>query len=227
VCGSAVTLLLRLEGPMQSWGTSSMFSNRDTQLEPTKSGVIGLVCAAMGRPRTEPVDDLAGLRFGVRIDNPGAVRRDYQTAGGAYPKFNKRGARVSGTTQATLSDRYFLAGASFVAGFEGDERLLEAMSAALTRPVWQIGLGRKAYVPSLPVLIGPVEESLLSALAAAPLTDVGLSFLRSEAETTATRLRCVLDDEEGEQERSDVPLSFATREFGTRKVATAFVEVQP
>ena len=48
------TLLLALEGPLQSWGTSSRFSERGSGLEPSKSGVIGLLCAALGRrrPRT-------------------------------------------------------------------------------------------------------------------------------------------------------------------------------
>jgi CRISPR system Cascade subunit CasD len=36
-------LLLRLAGPMQAWGTQSRFVNRDTELEPSKSGVIGLL----------------------------------------------------------------------------------------------------------------------------------------------------------------------------------------
>ena len=68
------TLLLRLEGPMQSWGTQSRFRDRDTGLEPSKSGVIGLLCAALGRLREEPVGDLTGLRFGVRADKPGTLR---------------------------------------------------------------------------------------------------------------------------------------------------------
>ena len=58
------TLLLRLVGPMQSWGTTSRFDERDTQLEPSKSGVLGLICAALGRDRSEPVEDLAALRMG-------------------------------------------------------------------------------------------------------------------------------------------------------------------
>jgi len=41
------TLLLRLAGPMQSWGLSSRFTIRDTSLEPSKSGVLGLLCAAL------------------------------------------------------------------------------------------------------------------------------------------------------------------------------------
>ena len=41
------TLLLRLAGPMQSWGTDSKFDIRRTGREPSKSGVIGLVAAAL------------------------------------------------------------------------------------------------------------------------------------------------------------------------------------
>ena len=41
-------LLLWLEGPLQSWGQDSKFGRRDTLAFPTKSGVLGLVCAALG-----------------------------------------------------------------------------------------------------------------------------------------------------------------------------------
>ena len=41
------TLLLRLAGPMQSWGTDSKFDVRRTGREPSKSGVIGLVCTVL------------------------------------------------------------------------------------------------------------------------------------------------------------------------------------
>ncbi|NLE97041.1 MAG: type I-E CRISPR-associated protein Cas5/CasD, partial [Propionibacterium sp.] len=73
-------LLLRLAGPMQSWGDSSRFTTRSTRREPTKSGVLGLLAAALGRPRTAEIADLAGLRFGVRVDQPGKVMVDFQTA---------------------------------------------------------------------------------------------------------------------------------------------------
>lgn len=42
------TLLMRLAGPLQSWGTTSRFDQRDTGKEPSKSGVIGLMAAALG-----------------------------------------------------------------------------------------------------------------------------------------------------------------------------------
>lgn len=41
-------LLLWLEGPLQSWGHDSRFGRRETLHFPTKSGVLGMVCAALG-----------------------------------------------------------------------------------------------------------------------------------------------------------------------------------
>ena len=68
---------------MQSWGIQSRYTRRDTGLEPSKSGVIGLLSAALGRPRNSDLSDLASLRMGVRVDRPGTVQSDYHTVGGS------------------------------------------------------------------------------------------------------------------------------------------------
>ena len=76
------TLLLRLGGAMQSWGVQSRFGVRDTGLEPSKSGVLGLVCAALGINRSDDqaLVPLAALKMGVRVDWEGLLRVDYHTA---------------------------------------------------------------------------------------------------------------------------------------------------
>ena len=74
------TLLLRLKGPMQSWGVSSKFDTRTTERAPSKSAIIGMLACALGRRRNESIDDLNALRFGVRIDDEGKLMRDYHTA---------------------------------------------------------------------------------------------------------------------------------------------------
>ncbi|GHF15188.1 hypothetical protein GCM10014715_83130 [Streptomyces spiralis] len=79
-------LLVRLAGPLQSWGLTGRFARRDTHTRPTKSGVIGLCAAALGLAREEPLGELAEVRFGVRADRPGTPLRDYHTVGGGtYP----------------------------------------------------------------------------------------------------------------------------------------------
>ncbi|WP_435131455.1 type I-E CRISPR-associated protein Cas5/CasD [Actinacidiphila sp. bgisy144] len=79
-------LLIRLAGPIQSWGVASRFARRDTHPRPTKSGVIGLCAAALGLDRDEPLGELAAVLFGVRADHPGVPLRDFHTVGGGkYP----------------------------------------------------------------------------------------------------------------------------------------------
>ena len=47
---NANNLFLRLEGPLQSWGShESKFVIRRTGEAPTKSCVVGLLCAAIDR----------------------------------------------------------------------------------------------------------------------------------------------------------------------------------
>ena len=41
-------LLLWFQAPLQSWGHDSKFGRRDTLNFPTKSGVLGLLCSALG-----------------------------------------------------------------------------------------------------------------------------------------------------------------------------------
>src|SRR5438874_2169794 len=99
-------LLLQLAAPMQSWGTQSRFSVRDTGLEPSKSGVIGLLCAALGKPRAEQASDgfptlaeLAALRMGVRVNREGVPKVDYHTAGGTHRQGQAYGVvKASGKT---------------------------------------------------------------------------------------------------------------------------------
>jgi CRISPR system Cascade subunit CasD len=138
---------------MQAWGDSSRFTRRETRHEPTKSGVIGLLAAAQGRRRTDPIEDLLALRFGVRVDQVGELGRDFQTA-----QQWETGRRMP------LSYRYFLSDAVFVAGVEGPTELLEALAGALKAPAFPVFLGRRSYPPSRPVLLGLSDTDLLNSL---------------------------------------------------------------
>ena len=219
------TLLLRLAGPMQSWGTQSRFTVRETGLEPSKSGVIGLLCAALGRGRAEPLDDLAALRMGVRVDFPGAMRLDYHTAGGGrLPDGSPYGVRraLGGSGDTVLSNRYYLADADFLVGMESEDiDQLRRLDDALRNPVWQLCLGRKAFVPGVPVYLlgGLLEgERLEDALTIYPWprwdVDVPVPGNRPEA------LRLSIETVDGEDVRMDQPTcaSFQTRRFLPRRV---------
>jgi CRISPR system Cascade subunit CasD len=224
------TLLLRLAAPMQSWGTQSRFPVRDAGSEPSKSGVVGLLCAALGRPRDADLSDLAALSMGVRVDRPGSLRRDYHTAGAGYgvrTAEDKPGGTV-------LSSRYYLADACFLVGLEGPRALLENLEAALAQPRWPLYLGRKAFVPGLPVRLpdhppgpGLRDAPLWDALGAAPWP-VDERPVRDRP----ARLRVVLDEQAMPtatgallEVRSDVPLSFAKRRFALRRVLIGQMDV--
>ncbi len=214
-------LLLRLSGPLQSWGVQSRFSVRDTGLEPSKSGVAGLLCAALGRPRSEPLADLAALRMGVRVDQEGRLLRDYQTAGkGGYLRASGQVARDT----VILSSRYYLADARFLVALEGEEGLLQRLHAALRDPVWPLYLGRKAFPPGEPVWLEDgyrAGEALMEALA-------GYAWLGVDPRRRPDQLRVVVDDPAGAEVRTDaVPPSFSQRVYLPRRVSTHYIPAPP
>jgi CRISPR system Cascade subunit CasD len=208
-------LLMRLAGPMQSWGTRSRFANRDTGLEPSRSGVVGLLCAALGRPRGEALDDFRPLRMAVRVDREGRLMRDYHTAQDV-----RRADPTKGTQDTVLSERFYLADADFLVGLEGERAFLERLDAALRRPVWTLCLGRKSFVPSLPVAEGILEGELIEVMKHHPWSK------RYRGETPPEKpLRGVVEVPYGTGEpRPDVPLSFVSRD---RRFDVRHVRVDP
>jgi len=212
------TLLIRLAGAMQSWGTTSRFDERDTQIEPSKSGVLGLVCAALGRDRSEPVDDLAHLRMGVRADREGVLMRDYQTATGVMIATGK-----ADLGRTVVSPRYYLADAAFLVGLEGNDRdSLATIHEALRQPVWPLSLGRKSFPPGAPVWLrdGLVDEDLESALRHAP------RIASPQREHREASLRVVIEHPSEGSVRLDQPVApFSTRRFGPRFVRSGVIDV--
>jgi len=174
-------LLLRLEGPLQSWGTRSRWSRRDTGPEPTKSAIIGMLGCAAGirrpdwRANGEPVRTLEewdrDLRFGVRVDRPGVIETDYHTVqgrhwqadgkmktassvGGAKPE---RAMREPPHTEVTWRD--YLHDAAFVVALaSSNQDLLQEVEVHLMKPKWPLYLGRKSCIPSRPILDRLTDE---------------------------------------------------------------------
>ena len=119
------TLLLRLAAPLQAWGADSKFETRKTGREPTKSGVIGLLAAALGlrRDESEALTRLTGLRFGVRVEREGQLLVDYHTA------------KTQDEKTSYVTYRHYLQDAVFLAGIEStDTALLQQLQQALLHP---------------------------------------------------------------------------------------------
>lgn len=150
------TLLLRLAAPMQAWGSDSKFETRRTGREPTKSGVIGLLAAALGRSRSDSVEDLRQLRFGVRVDQEGRLLRDFHTA-------------HQGEKAPYVTERYYLCDAVFLVGLESDNvELLKDLEHAVQAPAFPLFLGRRSCPPTLPIALGIHSGNLVDELKSTP-----------------------------------------------------------
>jgi CRISPR system Cascade subunit CasD len=164
-------LALLLDGPMQSWGFASRFTRRTTALHPTKSGVMGLVAAALGIDKHAPdeaaqVARLAALKCTTVTlpkscsgrEMPMLRLSDYHTIGGGYDKgtdWMKKPRAASGATLETvLSERHYLLDARFGVLLEGEADWLEQIASKLRDPTWGLWLGRKCCIPASPLLVG-------------------------------------------------------------------------
>jgi CRISPR system Cascade subunit CasD len=204
-------LLLRLAGPMQSWGIRSKLKDRESGEYPSKSGVIGLIAAAQGRSRTDDLSDLASLPFGVGIRRPGIFRRDTQTA--VKGKLEYKGANDN--------ERYFfwkgyIEDAIFFCGIDCDKDLAEKLSWDLQHPAYPLYLGRRGCPVTQPLVVGIVEKPLEEALTQAIQDDPYDHNVRKLPFGAGVLL---LESDKGMMVR-DVPVSFSfeSREYAGRMV---------
>lgn len=196
------TLLLRLAGPLQSWGDESKFNERRTVNFPTKSGVIGMLVSAFGYSReasSEVLKDFNKLKFGIRIDREGKIIRDYHIA-----KPLKK--------DAYITNRFYIADAVFLAGFESDDtEFLYTIENALKNPAFPLYLGRRSCPPAVPLVLGVRETGLLDSLKNEEwlLDEWRQNRVYDDSER---RLRIIADSDDGSGAMlRDVPLSLDIR----------------
>ncbi len=160
---SSAYLLLWLEAPLQSWGADSRFGRRGTLNFPTKSGVLGLLCCALGAggEQKELLKEMGSLSQTVlsfkRSNEREALLRDFQMVGSGYddqnpwetlliPKKSDGKAAVGGGSKITY--RYYLQDAAFAAIMEVPSDKTTLFADALANPCWDIYLGRKCCAPT-------------------------------------------------------------------------------
>jgi len=218
-------LLLWLQAPLQSWGHDSKFGRRDTLNFPTKSGVLGLVCCALGEggEQTELLAEFAPLKQTVlsfvrsRLNaggetikvEPEPLLRDFHMVGSGYddsdpwatlliPKTAEGKKAVGGGTKMTY--RYYLQDAYFAVILETPDNKTQTLADALQNPVWDLYLGRKACVPTDFIYRGLFDTETLAIEGALAIAE----------EKHLLQDFCVQDGEhEGEAlVLNDVPLQF-------------------
>ena len=165
-------LLLWFEAPLQSWGSDSKFGRRDTQTFPTRSGVMGLICSALGAggQQRELLAEFAALGQTVisfarsKQTAEGFIKqdrepllRDFHMVGSGYddqdpwaslliPKTSEGKKAVGGGAKMTY--RYYLQDAAFAVVLEVPLDKAESIESALQNPAWDVYLGRKNCVPT-------------------------------------------------------------------------------
>jgi CRISPR system Cascade subunit CasD len=220
-------LALLIDGPLQSWGFASRFQRRTTGLHPTKSGVIGLVSAAMGLAKGSPEEaewlpKLSALKLTSIVLPRSDVRRleDFHTTGGGYdkkthPQFITRKASGGPSDNPTVSRRQYLLEARFGVILAGDRFVLERAAAALQDPIWGVWFGRKSCIPA--ELIFPRIFNTRSEAERALIGDVPIEQF--------TRLEEAATFDAGTDSYNDLPISFGTsdssaegRDYAVRRV---------
>lgn len=167
-------LILRLDGPMQAWGTHTFEDYRPSNLFPTRSGLLGLLGACLGLDRadTQALDALAeSVELSVRVDRE--VPRP--ESGQAVPKRQIKvsdyhtvldARKVDGSTNKfpIQSQREYLFDAAFTVAISARphaEFTLPRIADALRRPRYTPVLGRRSCPITRPLLEStePVEAA--------------------------------------------------------------------
>ena len=198
-------LALLLDAPLQSWGFSSRFQRRTTGLHPTKSGVIGMICAAMGIGKGtdaehETLPQLVALKM-ASIAMPG---HDLRRMEDFHTVLNTRRASGKMNNDPVITRRQYLLDARFGVILTGDRVLLERVAAALQDPVWGVWLGRKSCIPGRPLFVAVcnTHEEAWQAILRSLGTDEALPI------ESFTRVEEVTDFAAGTDSYTDQPVSF-------------------
>jgi CRISPR system Cascade subunit CasD len=195
------TLFLRLEGPMQSWGERAHWDIRDTALEPTKSGIVGLLGCALGISEDHDLVNLSReIRLGIRCDRPGKLITDYHTVNGGVLSAEGK-VKLNASThlpETVVSTRYYLSDASFLAAIHANPDCIDHLSKAVKSPVWPVFLGRKSCPPSRQIFEGVGDfENLEEALKFWPFT-VSDREKANDDQADVVSIRAVIECNPGE-----------------------------
>lgn len=211
-------LILRLDGPMQAWGTHTFEDFRPSNLYPTRSGLLGLLGACLGLERGDSARQAelaASVKITVRVDGQLArsgADHPVAKAGIKLPDFHTvMGARkVDGSSNRfpVVSRREYLFDAAFtvvIGSQSGASVSLEQIVEALRRPYYTPTLGRRSCPPTRPLLEGQVEAVNARSALGKVEPFGGLIYSESEPSDQPTRVR-------------DVPMHGKKRQFATRLV---------
>lgn len=213
-------LILRLDGPMQAWGTHTFEDFRPSNLFPTRSGLLGLLGACLGIDRRDHagLEQLAAsVEFTVRVDR-GVLRPEVEQPvtknAVKLPDFHTvlAARKVDGSVNKNpvVSRREYLFDAAFTVAIgekSGAPVTLHVIAYALRRPCFTPVLGRRACPIARPLLDGGPVEAANAVFALANAHPTG-GMIYAESEWGSEQPMLI----------RDVPMHGKHRQFGTRQV---------
>lgn len=155
-------LLLRLYGPLASWGEIAVGESRHSAVQPSRSALLGLLGAALGIERHDDAAQQAladGYRFAIKLECVGSPLRDYHTVQVGVPprKFQFRSRRqelAADKVDTILSTREYRCDSLALIAVEalpGAPVDLASLAEALRKPRFTLYLGRKSCPLALPL----------------------------------------------------------------------------
>jgi len=204
------SLLLRLEGNLQSWGLHTRTKNRPTESFPTKSGVIGILAAALGLNRgdIQTIKELSSFGMTVYTVRHGTLLNDFHTMRLEKNKFG-------------VSNRWYLADYAFLVALYGDSQTVSRCEGALKNPRYSLFLGRKCCVPSKNIFVGTFTDSDSMV---ERIRDICKSYSQ---DGNPEKFQVIREAYDGDYDRvvHDVPIDYQNRVFGSRCISISYEEI--
>lgn len=156
-------LLLRLYGPLVSWGEIAVGESRHSAVHPSRSALLGLLGAALGIERQDENGQQAlinGYRFGIKLECVGSPLRDYHTIQIGVPprktQFRSRRQELAADKVDTiLSQREYRCDSLALVAVEALPDApadLGTLTQAVRQPRFPLYLGRKSCPLALPLM---------------------------------------------------------------------------
>ncbi|MDO4665070.1 MAG: type I-E CRISPR-associated protein Cas5/CasD [Actinomycetaceae bacterium] len=171
---------IRLAAPLQSWATARVSGNIvHTESIPSRSALCGLIASSCGFNRNAWAEWIHEVDLTLRLDNAGTLVDDFHTIGPRNEdiefqqrfwtlttgkKWSKNGILTPDARAGTsIVNRTYLAHATFLAEISHPVQG-ERIYKALRNPVFTNYLGKKAFAPTFPFVLGKGPAGLLQTL---------------------------------------------------------------
>lgn len=211
-------LIFTLSAPMMSFGGINAWKHRSTESAPTKSSIVGIISCAMGLGRNNPeiINLSRSIKVGVRVDRKGLIEEDFHTVSGIFLNVDGKKMGKIDDPFTQIIEREYVEDAVFTIVIAAEDTMIDKIQQAFEHPKWQIFIGRKSCVPSIPVLGVKVIDY-------ADIEDAIRRYPLNERHDIGT-ISYIIEDDKGEILAQDEINGEIGRNYTTRRVRRGTME---